>query len=336
MMCRGIWSRTSRGWDNRTSLVNNLRWLYFYAPAAQKTELNNLINTYCQQASAVKLGEVLDYWQKEAAEQFINDFFQSFLQKSMKDDAFLDVIYKRAEKSKKLELISSLINQKGVNSLNFIKNLGDDLPDRQAVIRGLLNKLSSMPFGEQVLIYDYLPSQLSKNDPIELKDQIVNQIKTLLKSDTPASQEAGLNLLTNTDSLSEEKKREIGKDALDWLRQPGKVLNSNHRFVLKSVASLVSIMQETPISDFTYTLFDMLKQDKDKQTLEVSLEILNELKPKYSKHEKDFKDLLDRLKEWPQNEKRNMVIEKIKNLKSNNLNKYEKAKTRSVMTKAPA
>ena len=132
-------------------------------------------------------------------------------------------------------------------------------------------------------------------------------------------------MLTNIDSLSEEKKRETGKEALDWLRQPGKTLNSNHRFVLKSVASLVSIMQETPVSDFTYTLFDMLRPDRDKPTLEVSLEILDELKPKYSKHEKDFKDLLDRLKVWPQNENKTLVIEKIKSLKSNNPGKDEKA-----------
>ncbi|KKT23191.1 MAG: hypothetical protein UW08_C0001G0154 [Parcubacteria group bacterium GW2011_GWB1_43_8b] len=312
-------------WDNRTSLVNNLRWLYFSAPDAQKTELNNLINTYCQQASAPKVEEVLDYWQKETTEKFINDFFQSLSKKSMGDDAFLDVIYKRADKSKKVELITNLINQKGVNSLNFLKKLGNNLPDRQAAVRNLLSKLPSTPLGEQVLIYDYLPSQLSKNDPADLKDQVVNQIKALLKSDTPASQEAGLNLLTNTDSLSEEKKREIGKEVLDWLRQPGKALNASHRFVLKSVANLVSIMQETPVSDFTYTLFDMLKQDRDKPTLEVSLEILNELKPRYSKHENDFKDLLDRLKVWPQNENKTLVIEKIKNLKSNNPSKDEKA-----------
>ena len=312
-------------WDNRTLFINSLRWLYFYAPDPQKTELNRLIDTYCQQASPSKVEEVLNYRQKETAERFVNDFFSSFLQKSMRDEAFLDVIYKKADKDKKIELISNLINQKGVNSLNFLKKLENNLPDRQAIVKSLLSKLTSLPLGEQVLIYDYLPSQLSKNDPTDLKDQIVNQIKTLLKSDTPASQEAGLNLLTNIDSLSEEKKRETGKEALDWLRQPGKTLNSNHRFVLKSVASLVSIMQETPVSDFTYTLFDMLRPDRDKPTLEVSLEILDELKPKYSKHEKDFKDLLDRLKVWPQNENKTLVIEKIKSLKSNNPGKDEKA-----------
>lgn len=312
-------------WDNRTPLVNNLRWLYFSAPDTQKNELKNLINTYCQQASAPKVEEVLGYWQKETAEKFVDDFFPSFLQKSMKDEAFLDVIYKKADKNKKLELITNLINQKGANSLNFIKKLGDNLPDRQAIVKSLLGKLPSIPFGEQVSIYDYLPSKLNKNDPIDLKDQIVNQIKTLLRSDTPASQEAGLNLITNIDSLSEEKKREIGKEVLDWLRRPGKVLNSNHRFVLKSVVGLVSIMQETPVNDFIYILFDLLRQEKDKPTLEVSLEILDEIKPRYSKHEKDFKDLLDRLRVWPQNENRNFVIEKIKNLKSNNSSKDEKA-----------
>ncbi len=314
------------GWDNRTPLINNLRWLYFYAPDSQKTELNNLINTYCQQATAPKIEEVLNYLQKETketAEKFIDDYFQSFLQKSMESDTFLDVIYEKADKDKKLELITNLINQKGVNSLNFIKKLGDNLPNRQTVVKNLLDKLPSIPHGEQVLICGYLPSQLSKNDPTDLKEQMVNQIKTLLKSDTPESQEAGLNLLTNNDSLSEKKRKEIGKEALDWLKQPGKVLDSSHRFVLKSVASLVTIMQETSMSHFTYTLFDMLKQDKDKATLEVSLEILDKLKPKYVNYEKDFKDLLNCLKEWPQNENRNLVIEKVKTLKSSNPNEEE-------------
>ena len=201
-----------------------------------------------------------------------------------------------------------------MDSLEFIKNLGNNLPDRQMVIRNLLSKIPSIPLDKQVLIYDYLPSQLSKNDSADLKDQIVNQIKTLLKSDSPASQEAGLNLISKTDSLSEEKQRETGKEVLDWLRQPGKILNSNHRFVLKSVSILVPIMQETPIGDFIYTLFGMLKQDRDRQTLEVSLEILDELKPRYTKYEKDFKDILERLRAWPQNEDKSLVVGKIKNL----------------------
>lgn len=316
-------------WDNRTVFINNLRWLSFSAPDPQKSALAELIKTYFQQATALKVDEVLGYWEKETAERFVDEYFPQLLQKSLQKESFLDVIYNRADKSKKIELITNLINQKGSLSLNFIKKLGDKLPDRQIVIINLLNKLPSIPFNEQVLIYDYLPSQLRKNDTTELKDKIVNQIKTLLKSDITASQEAGLNLFSKTESLSEEKKREIGKEILEWLRQPGKTLNSTHRFVLKSVANLIPIMQETPTSDFIYILFDMLKQDRDKPTLEVSLEILDKLKPKfkpkYIKYEKDFKDLLDRLKVWPQSENKNLVIEKVKNFGVSNPGKDEKS-----------
>ncbi len=267
-------------WNNRTPFVNNLRWLSFSAPNPQKEQIDSLINTYFQQATTSKVEVVLDYWEKETMKQFIDDYFPFLLQRSIQDEVFLDVVYKRADKSKKIELITNLINQKGVSGLNFLRNLGDKLPDRQAVIRHLLNKTSSMPLDEQILIYDYLPSHISKNDPIDLKDQIINIIKELLKSDNLDSQEAGHNLLLKTKSLSDTKKREIGKEIIKWLRLPDKALNSNHKFVLKSVASLIPIMQETPINDFIYILFDMLKQGKDEPTVQASLEKLDELKPK--------------------------------------------------------
>jgi len=312
-------------WDNRASLVNNFHWLSSYVEDPQKTEIDNLINSFFQHASATKVSEVLDYWDKKSAEGLINDHFQVLSPRSMQDDDFLDVVYKKADKDSKIKLITNLINQKGANSLSFIKKLGDNLPDRQTIVKLLLDKIPSIPLGEQVLIYDYLPDQVNKNDTTELKDRIVEQIKALLKSDTPASQEAGLNLISKAEFLSEEKKREIGKEVLDWLRQPGKVLNINHRFVLKAVSGLVKIMQETPVKDFVYTLFDMLRQDRDKQSLEVSFEIIDEIKPKYSNYEKDFKDFLDRLKEWPQNENKALLVERIKNLKSKNPSKTEKA-----------
>lgn len=312
-----------RTWDDRTSIINNLRWLSVSSPVPQRDELNQLISAYFQHASVANVKKVLDFWENDSREQFINDFFAPILQRSLQDETFFDDVYKRADKGKKIELITNLINQQP-NSLNFIKKLGNNLPDRKLVVKTLLNKLASIPFDEQVLIYDYLPSKLRKSDPIDLKDQIVNQIKALLKSDTPASQEAGLNLLLNIDFLSEDRKREIGQDVLDWLRQSGKILNSNHKFVFKSILSLIPIMQEAPVSDFTSTLFDMLKQDGDKQTLEVSLEMLDGLKPKYTKYEKEFRELLDRFKVWPQDESRTLVIESIKNLKSRNPGKNEK------------
>ncbi len=311
-------------WDNRTGMVNNLRWISFYAPEAQKNELVSQINSYFQNASTAKIGVVFDYWKKESAEKFLSTYFKPLLSRSMNDDAILEVIYKKAEKDKKAELLQNLINQKGAKSLGFIKGLADNLPDRLAVVTTLLTKVASLPFGEQVQIYEYLHSKLSKNDAVELKDQAVTQIKNLIKTDTLASQEAGFNFLIKSDFLGEEKKREIAKEILDWLRQPGKTLTSAHHFALKTVASLVGIMQETPVKDFVYTLFDMLKQDRDKNSLQTALGLLDEIKPAFINYEKDFKDLLARLKDWPENENKTLVIERIQGLKTSSPKKEEK------------
>jgi predicted patatin/cPLA2 family phospholipase len=68
----------------------------------------------------------------------------------------------------------------------------------------------------------------------------------------------------------------------------------------------------------------MLKQDKDKQTLQTVLEILSEVKPTFLAHEKDFRDLLDRLRDWPQNDNKIFIAERIKLLRSKNPKKEEK------------
>ncbi|MDD4995588.1 MAG: P-loop NTPase fold protein [Patescibacteria group bacterium] len=311
-------------WDNRTGLVNNLRWISFYVPEAQQNELVAQINGYFQNAGAAKIGLVFDYWKKETAEKFLSTYFKPLLSRSMSDDVLLEIVYKKADKDKKIELLKNIINQKGANSLNFIKSLGDNLPDRQMVVKSLLAKVTSIPFGEQIAVYDYLPIQLSKNDPVDLKDQAVTQIKNLIKSDALASQEAGFNFLIKSDFLGEEKKREIGKEILDWLRQPGKILTSAHHFALKTVSSLTGIMQETPVKDFVYVLFDMLRPDRDKNSLQTSLGILDEVKPTYPAYEKDFKDLLARLKDWPEGENKAFVVERIKGLKVSNPKKEEK------------
>lgn len=311
-------------WDNRTILVNSLRWLTFYLPEAQKNEVKECITNFFNNASAAKLGLVFEYWKKESAERFISSYFAILLARSLRDASILSVIYKKADKDKKIELIQNLIQQNGISGLNFVKELEDDLPDRQAVAKALLTKTPSLPFGEQIQIYEYLPSKLSKNDSVDLKDQAVTQIKNLIKSDTLASQEAGFNFLIKSDFLGEEKKREISKETLDWLRQPGKTLTSAHHFALKTVASLVGIMQETPVKDFVYTLFDMLRQDRDINSLQTALGLLDEVKPTYTVYEKDFKDLSARLKDWPENESKTLVIERMKALKSSSPKKEEK------------
>ncbi len=273
-------------WDNRTCLVNDLWRISAFAPDAQKNELVEQINSFFQSADAAKISLVFDYWEKEEAEDLLVAFFEPLVSRSMNDNTLLEIVYKKADRDKKTELLQNLIKQKGVNSLDFIKSLGDNLPDRQAVVSSLIDKVTTIPFAEQVLIYDYLPGQLRKNDPSDLKDQMVNSIKNLLKSDASESQEAGLKLLASVELLGEEKKREIGKEVLEWLRQPGKTLNSSHHFALKAVSNLVGILQPTLVKDFVYTLFDMLKQDKDKQTLQTALEFLVEIKPSHIDHER--------------------------------------------------
>lgn len=311
-------------WDNRTLLINIFQYLKPSADAPLQEEIKNRTSQYFQSASPEKVKEVFGYWKPEFAQKFLTEYLQYLLPRTINNQPTLKVVYEIADKTKKLEILKHVITQQADSGLEFIKTLDSSDYDRVEVIRNLLEKAKSLSPTDRRGIYSFVQEKLSKNDDVSVKEIAVAQIKTLLNTDDASQQEIGYNLLTNSSFMNEEQKIEVGKSTLDFLRQPGRVLIETHRFALKGVTYLYESLQETPKRDFVYSLFEMLQADKNKPTLDVAIELLLQVKPMFTEHEKDFKYLLDKLKKWPEGDNRNMLIEKILQLKSSSKSKEEK------------
>ncbi len=311
-------------WDNRGVYVNILRWIYPQLDPPQTAEYKSVINQFFQNSATSKIKAVIEYWGKDFIPTYIGEHIAVLMPRMVNDDALRDLIYGLANKEDQVKILTYLINNRPDQALPFLESLGDSIPERPELVRTLLSKTGSMPYHQCEAAYKYINEKLSKNDDNAIKDLAVEQIQKLLKSEDSASQKVGFDFLSGAEFLSIERKREIGKEVLEYLRQPGKNLHEIHRFGLKAVASLYESLQDTLKHDLVYLLFDSIRQEKSKSAIEVFFEVLKELSPKFSDFEKDYQDLLERLKNWPEGETRSLVLETLVEFKSKSPTKIEK------------
>jgi len=295
-------------WNNKATLTNSLRMILKYVEPNQKDEIIRAIGQFFQNAGVEKITYALSQWVEGFRSTFLAENMEVLLPRAVTEDPLLKYIYEISTKEYRLRIIQHLINNKPGQGMEFIQEQEANLPDRQEVSLALLTKAETLATGEKKIIYNFLNTKISKNDDSQLKELATNQIKMLLKTDDTVLQEAGYGFLVGGNFLSEEKRREIAKEVLEYLRQPGKILNENNSYSLRAILSLVGILQETPKRDFNYLLFSSVSQEKSKAAIDLFLSLLVEIRPAYTEYEKDYKDLLARLEEWPEGEIKQKIL----------------------------
>jgi hypothetical protein len=88
---------------------------------------------------------------------------------------------------------------------------------------------------------------------------------------------------------------------------------------------LHATLQETPKRDYVYLLFNSIKPDRSRQAIEVFLDLLKNLSPQFSEHQKDYEDLYSELKKWPDESVKNFIIENVLQLRPKSPTKDEKS-----------
>lgn len=313
-----------RDWNNRRILINTMRLILPYFDVPQKNECSQLIRQFFQQASDGSIKYVFDYWSDDFASTFLGEYLNVILPRLMRDQAVLKVVYGIANSDQQLQVIEYLIKNKPDYGIDFLNSLGDSLPDRQKIIRKLLERANVLLPEQRGKIYSYIKGKLKRNDDNNIKEIAIAQIKSMLKNDSMSIQQIGYDVLSGSKFLSMESKREIGKELVEHLRRPGNILTEAQAPQLNAVADLYDELQETPKHDFIYLLFDSIRQDKSSAAIHVFVDIIGLLRPPFVEYEKDYRDLLERLRAWPKNDARSLAVSKISILKSKSPKKNEK------------
>lgn len=312
-------------WDQRATVMNILIFLEDIADQNQKTEIKNLHIQFLQNASPATIQTEFEYWTTEYVQEFIEEVFTNLQQRVLSDQNFAKILYSNANENTRLKIINHLITQQHGTAIDFLTTLDVGDYNRIEVVKSLLNKAQALQASDRVRIYDFVVTKINDNDDTSIKDIAAEQIKALLNQDNEQNSSVGLNFFTKADFLSKEKKREIVKSTLEFLRQAGKTITTNNRQALKAIATLFDLLQETPKNDFVYLLFSLLGSDKNEDVIRMVLENLNQIRPSFADYEKDYKDLGERLKSWgPENTKK-LVLDALLQLKpSGRLGKEEK------------
>lgn len=302
-------------WDQRGTLMNILIHLNDIADQSQKIDIRNLLIQFLQNASLTTIKNVFDYWDADYIRGLITEIFLKIQPRILGDQNFAITIYTFSSEDTQLAIINHLVTNQYNVSIDFLSTLGTSKYKRLEVIKMLLEKAQTLQGPERTRIYDFITDKINKGDDVSVKDLAAEQIKNLLNQDNDAIAGVGFNFFIKADFLSEEKKREIIKSTLEFLRQAGKVITINNRQAIKAVTTLFDKLQETPKKDFIFFLFSLLRSDKGEDVIQMALENLIQVKPSLADYEKDLRDLYELLKSWgPENTKK-MIINALLKLK---------------------
>jgi len=292
--------------DERGMLVNDMYWINHVTSPALRDRLNVLIGEFIGGATIEPLRKAVGYWSEETRQNLLRTRL-SLLLPRLTDPAILSYVYANVDQPTQLEILKHLAVQPGINDITFISRL-EQLPGKTEILDAILKKVDSISYDQRAPYYDFVTSQLNSRDTPELKDAIIAQAKGLLRTDDPQSQKVAYDLITKLKMLSETYKRDIGKDLLEWLKQPGRVVTANHAYALKVLTYIFGSLQTPPQDEVIYLMFGLLSDTYDLQTIQSALEALQVIKPRYLKYTKDYEDALVRLESLAIDDERRQII----------------------------
>lgn len=315
--------------DSKYYIVPSLYILMKYLDGPQYqpqvTASNNYINQFIQQSTIESLRTLIDYFAVlNKDKEFINEYVSSYVGRAVTNGAEeIDFCYALMDIDEQQAVINGIIEHRVDAGLGFVEKL-DKLPKRLETISKYLDRATKLQPQDRTGVYNWVKQNLKINDDPALKNEAVFQIRHLLTSDLAAHQEAAYNFLDGSSFINETQKREIGDGVLEWFRTPGKLLNQNHRFAIKSVALLYSTLDVTRKAYFVYELFRMLSNHPDRLVAEVALESLVGIGIRVKDYKDYFVDFKENIITWPEGDVKQYVKADFMKLKPSKGTKFEK------------
>jgi len=304
-----------RSWDNRATLMKAISYLEDIAPDNSKTELRLLMTQFLQNASPVVVEEFIKSWESEYVNGLISELLPQLKQRIVTESDFAKVIYLSADSETRLTILKNIIDGTPTRAIEFIGQLKQREYSRLAVARMCLEKVVALSDTERTAVYDFVVNIIKDKDELPLKDIATEQIKTLLNQDNDDNACAGFNFFVKAKFLSVEKKRDIIKSTLEFIRQPSKQITGQHKYALEAVTTFFKNLQTTPQKDYVYFLFGLLKESQSEEVIKMGLDNLLEIKPFYSDYQKDYRDLLTSLNSWPLKATKDLIVTTLLRLK---------------------
>ncbi|MFZ3301890.1 MAG: P-loop NTPase fold protein [Microgenomates group bacterium] len=253
----------------------------------------------------------------KVADIFINTFLEHFLERSItRGPQDIESAYELMSDDKKIIVIENLINKSSDAGIAFFK--GKKLPDRLRVIRSLINRIVQFAPGARRQYYAWLSTSMQKNDPVDLKNTLAEQILGMICSDQPDIQIVGYEVLSQSDYLGEEQKQEVGRKIVNWLSEPQRRLNANYENSLRSVLLIKDSLSDERLIAYVKQLFETLNRQDERQTIDMTISIIEEAKLPWNKFKDYYLEFKNKLNQWTNLENQQYISEKLLDTIKNN------------------
>ncbi len=294
-------------WEKRKTLSLILIYLRSSLVDPQKTEAQQLFVQFLQNANAVAVREFFTFWKITYAQTLVTEFLPNIQPRVLSQPDFTKVIYDFSSDETRLQILDVLIAQDPLQAIEFIATLKPKDYARAEIVEKILNKAPTIGIAGRRKMYDFVADKINKNNDVAIKELVSKQVIELLNQDSLETSEVGHFFFEKADFLSIEKKREIVKSTLEFLRQPGKVLATVNSSALKVVTGFFSELQETLQKDYIFSLFCMIRDGHSQEVLDLAFSNLLTLKPSFSQYQKDYEDVASALDSWSNGGKKSVV-----------------------------
>ncbi len=304
-------------WDDRKLFVFSCLLVVDLLDEPHKATIDRLMQKFFSNVDAKSIQFVFENKKMSQKDKtaLIERYPSIFQQRTISDQSIFDYLYPLASKVIRPEWLVALTNSNHLLALQKLKELEYRTDDNKKVVEALLEEVSNVGTQEKSPIYTVINEMKCANS-LELKNTLVEQIKPLLKDTAAECQKVGYNALEGAVSfLSEPKRREIGIEVIEWLRdlQPS---NAGQTDTVESIFLIWDDLSDTKQRDYIDFVSDQLiVRGATLDNIKLGFEVLIKLKPTYENYNKQYDDIFARFESETSEDIKQAINEGLMHLK---------------------
>ncbi|MCK4652886.1 MAG: hypothetical protein KAU01_00400 [Candidatus Cloacimonetes bacterium] len=298
-------------------------WLFDILNEPKKSEINNLIINFFNNADTNCIEFVFNKLSKEENKILVQKYEPNFRQRVLQQQTIFDFLYSFATKDIKTQWFIELINSTPQRAFTKLDEINYKLDNKIAIVDALLKKAAQSPIPEKETLYKAVNKMKCANDR-NLRDTFSSKIKALLKNTDIEQQKCGYNTFKEADYLSETTRRSIVRETIDWLYtlSPN---TANQSYSIEAVIIGWSILPQTPQRSFIDFVFEkLIKNGINVENIKLGYQVLYQIKPKYEEYSTYFEDVNDQAKSESDLQIKSQIMIGLKKLRPISLNKKNK------------
>lgn len=313
---------TIGNWNDRKSMIILFIILWPIFPQSIRSQLQSNILNFLQVAELDSLKYALS--NICIKDIFGENIFKNTIEKrAISDQKCFNLLYDELLKDEELRynLLVKLVDADLNRGLLKIKEQCNDLPQKENVITGILDKFDSTDIKNKSEVIQICNLVKGINND-KIKDTILDKVRLLICSSDKQQQLVAQTELKEYEYLGDNRLRKLSVDIFDWIKQQG-VSGKYFIIPIKFILDINKLIGKEK-DELAYYLFQIIRTSNEQAELEVAFDSLSIINPEYEDHQQEFNDIKVRIEKKSNIAITNFIIKRLQDLMPKVTNKGNK------------